>query len=211
MDINLQLIPPPFMLSLAVMPKLRETATIYTVDTTLSIIGSMIHVFSPVSQLEIPEEHDILEVLSNSKIANMDGRYQLSKLVLHQCFREFSDDVATSNTGCYQVIVNVVNTGWCKTELGRNQEILLFEKIMEKLLIRTAEQGSRTLVHGVMPGQESNDRYLSKCQIKPLSTFGRSERGNIIEKRLWKEVTRGIKNVSPELVSIIHSFPDTSD
>jgi hypothetical protein len=39
-------------------------------------------------------------------------------------------------------------------------------RIMEKLLARSTEEGSRALVHGLLAGQESNGQYMSDCHVE---------------------------------------------
>ena len=39
-------------------------------------------------------------------------------------------------------------------------------KIFRLLLARTAEEGSRTLLHATVAGEESHGSYLSDCEIK---------------------------------------------
>src|ERR1700694_3285424 len=55
-----------------------------------------------------------------------------------------------------------VNPGLCKTELGREQESWMFSAMI-LLLARTAEMGSRTLVHAAVGPDAENlkGEYLS--------------------------------------------------
>ena len=71
------------------------------------------------------------------------------------------------------VIINTVNPGLCSTDLIRNIGttitgwlIKIFVKMMRAFLARTAEEGSRTLLHAAVAGQESHGKYLSDCEIK---------------------------------------------
>jgi hypothetical protein len=38
--------------------------------------------------------------------------------------------------------------------------------VMRLLVGRTAEQGSRTLIHAAVAGEESHGKFLSECEIK---------------------------------------------
>jgi hypothetical protein len=71
----------------------------------------------------------------------------------------------TSETG---VTINFVSPGLCSTELARNAPFVfwLYITILRRLVGRTAEQGSRTLLHAVVAGKESHGKYLSECEIK---------------------------------------------
>ena len=73
----------------------------------------------------------------------------------------------------YGVIINTVNPGLCSTDLIRNVGTTftgvltkIFVKILRALLARTAEEGSRNLLHAAVAGQDSHGKYLSDCEIK---------------------------------------------
>lgn len=190
-----------FMLAFGVMPKLRETCDRYGTDTNLSFIGSMIHIFALHSQLQVPSGESILKSLSKSETADMNNRYPLSKLIEHMCFNEFIKIVAKDNENSkYKVVANIVNPGWCQTELGRYKTKGMGERIMSPLMIRTAEQGGRTLVHGLMASRECSGQYLSECQVKPQSTFVRSRDGMSVQLKVWNEVRSQIEGNCPHLV-----------
>lgn len=68
---------------------------------------------------------------------------------------------------------------------------------------RTAEAGSRTLVHGVTAGPESHGQYLSECLVKTESSFVRSKEGDRIQKRLWRELFEIIERLCPGATSAV--------
>ena len=194
-----------YLMAFALLPKLKSTSTAHDVDTTLSIIGSMIHVFGPDKQLSsLPANTSVFDALSDEKTADMPSRYPLSKLIGHLVFLQFASHVdnninttsspdKASHQG--QVIANLVNPGWCLTSLGRHKPEPFMQRVMAKIFRRTGEMGSRTLVHGVLAGTESNGKYLSECQVKLQSTYVRSEEGKEMSKRLWKEVVERLERV----------------
>lgn len=62
--------------------------------------------------------------------------------------------------------MNYVNPGVCKTELSRNYkgEYRTFADYAFNQHGRTAEMGSRTILHGVVADKESHGCYLSACE-----------------------------------------------
>ena len=66
------------------------------------------------------------------------------------------------------MIINIVNPGLCKTELSRNVGPLLQAAFtaVKFLIARTAEMGSRTLLHAAFAEPESHGKYLSACKIQ---------------------------------------------
>lgn len=201
-----------YLMAFALLPKLKSTSTTHDVDTTLSIVGSMIHVFGPDTQLtSVPANTSVLDALSDEKTADMASRYPLSKLIAHLVFLQFATHVdnnantsssndKTSQQG--QVIVNLVNPGWCATSLGRHKPEPFVQRIMAMIFRRTGEMGSRTLVHGALSGRESDGKYLSECQVKEQSTYVRSEEGKEMSRRLWKEVVERLERVERGITGI---------
>lgn len=77
--------------------------------------------------------------------------------------RELAALADISRTG---VAINLVNPGMCKTELSVNTPfgMRMMIKVSNMMLGRTAEAGSRTILHGVVGGKESHGCYLGSCE-----------------------------------------------
>lgn len=67
-----------------------------------------------------------------------------------------------------KVVINIVNPGLCKTELSRGAGPLLQAafSVVKLVLARTAEMGSRTLLHAAVAGPGSHGAYVSACEIQ---------------------------------------------
>jgi NAD(P)-dependent dehydrogenase (short-subunit alcohol dehydrogenase family) len=87
-----------------------------------------------------------------SKLLEILGVYHLATLI------------PVSRTG---VVVNLVDPGLCKTELSKNAPPPVRQHILElhAKFGRTAEVGSRTLLHGAVAGKESHGTLLQSCKI----------------------------------------------
>lgn len=192
-----------FLMAVAVLPKLQATAEAYKVDTTLSIVGSCIHVVAPEDQLS-PGNRDIFAALSDSKLADMKSRYKVSKLIGHQLFNALARRVDRLHANkAHRVNLNLVNPGWCKSGLSSNRPKAGFERVAALVLQRTQEKGSRTLVHAVSCGKEMNGKYLSECVVKQQSTYVNSEKGREDSERLWQAFIERLQTISPELVKTL--------
>lgn len=97
--------------------------------------------------------------------AEHNSRYPISKLVSLYAFRELAARKPPSKTG---VVINWVNPGLCVTGLNRHVKPEIREMINEhrRKMGRTAEEGSRTLLHGALAGKDSHGKYLSECVVK---------------------------------------------
>lgn len=190
------------MLSVVVLPKLKETAKSGGAHTNLVTVGSMQHVFAPSGELNVEEGKKIFEVFSDEKSANMMGRYELSKLMVQMCEKEIAKKLSGgAKGGLSPGVVSCVNPGWCATELSRYYDKGKIVGAIFSMIGRTAEAGSRTLVHGATAGEETHGQYLSECLVKTESAFVRSQGGDRIQKRLWKELSDIIEKLAPGAVS----------
>lgn len=187
--------------AIAVLPKLRGTAKTLGVPTNLSIVGSMVHALGNDKAIDLPASADILKSLS-TKDADMPGRYNLSKMLLHQAFQEFHNAVKTKYPAD-NVVLNIVNPGWCASELARYKSPPLAQRAMFRLIGRTAEQGARTLVHAVTTGMETSGCYLSECQVKKQSEFMRSERGETLHRRVWEQLVERLEREAPGTMQLL--------
>jgi len=158
-----------FLLSLLMLPRLRESAQKFNTTPRISIVGSEGMNFIQFKERKA-EPGEILETLNDKAKANMKDRYFLSKLLVMFCVRELAVqmDKSTNNGGkSRRVILNCPAPGYVATDLVHEQKDSIAFKIMEKVLARDVEVGSRCIVDGVIEGQESHGQYLSECKVKP--------------------------------------------
>ena len=91
-------------------------------------------------------------------------RYYASKLLLVLCMRQLAGKIASTDP---KVVVNALTPGYCVT--GLVKEVKGFWGwqlyVMTHSLARSAEQGSRTLVHAATLGWEGHGKYLNDCKI----------------------------------------------
>lgn len=200
------------LLNVLVLPKLRATSAKYSKPTHLTTVGSSVHIFGATDNLLEPpteDSKDTFDLLSDPATADMGGpevpmspRYALSKTLLHAVHPHFA--AKASGIGKEQVIVNWVNPGWCASEISRHKaSISRGTKFWFSIMGRTAEQGSRELVNGILAGQETHGHYMSECTVKPESTFLRSEKGVLFRERLWRELVVRMNKMAPEAATIL--------
>jgi len=66
-----------------------------------------------------------------------------------------------------------------------------------KMIGRSSDEGSRTLVHGAVAGKELHGQYVSEFQVKAASAFVRSKEGEKLQKRVWEELMVKLEKISP--------------
>jgi NAD(P)-dependent dehydrogenase (short-subunit alcohol dehydrogenase family) len=129
-------------------------------------------------------------------------RYALTKLVEECAVRQFADICPVEHTG---VVVNMVAPGLCSTGLGRDART--FTKIMHEtiraMMARTAEVGSRTILHGLVAGEASHGKLLSGCKIKEywVPDWVSNAEGQRLQKNIWEELVDRLEKVQPGCIS----------
>lgn len=71
------------------------------------------------------------------------------------------------------------------------------------MMARTAEEGSRTFLHGLLVGEESHGKLLSGCKIKEfwVPTWLTNEEGQKLQKGIWEELVSRLESVQPGCIS----------
>lgn len=198
-----------FLLALLMLPKLKETAKQFGIRPNLVIVSSEVHGFTTMPERKAPEG-GIFAELNTAATANMEDRYNVSKLLEVFACREIAEltgspsvystsakPAATKTvTRDFPVTINFLNPGLCHSELTRDLDVPSI-RIMKTLLGRTTEAGSRTQVHAAGAGSETHGEYLSDCTIRCPAPFVISEEGKATQKRVWKELSGKLEAISP--------------
>jgi hypothetical protein len=66
------------------------------------------------------------------------------------------------------VTINMVSPGICNTGLARDTRwlIRLGQGVIRTAVARTAEEGSRTILHALFTGEDTHGKHLSGCKVK---------------------------------------------
>ncbi|KAI8961307.1 NAD(P)-binding protein [Daldinia sp. FL1419] len=152
-----------FLLYLLLLPKMRESGQKTGNICRFTIPNSALHYTAPLAELDL-NSPSIIDRLNDPQKADMAARYSLSKLLVIYAVREFAERTTSSGKG--GCIINTPNPSFCKSNLANESQASRAFQILEKLLARSTEEGSRVLVHGVLAGQETNGQYLSNCHVE---------------------------------------------
>ncbi|KAG2135449.1 short-chain dehydrogenase [Suillus clintonianus] len=187
------------LLSILMLPHLIKTGTPEHASR-LVIVSSVAHFQA--NRLEGAEKWpSIIEMINDEAV--MMNRYQLSKLLEVMFIRELSSRLSTPTL----VAVSAVNPGLCHSRLTRDVDPFskFFMNILQGLLARTTEMGSRTLVHAAIePGErERHGRYLSSCEVTEESDYALSAEGREVSKRLWHETLKILGDIDPRVNTIV--------
>ena len=94
-----------------------------------------------------------------------------------------------------RLIVNSVDPGFCSSSLRKSYtgRRSWSNWLMEILLARTSEQGSRPLIWASVGGKDNVDElrgaYVSGLQVQEPSDYVISEEGKRVQTKLWVKIT----------------------
>ncbi|PYH78604.1 NAD(P)-binding protein [Aspergillus uvarum CBS 121591] len=127
--------------------------------------------------------------------------YPLSKLMEILALKHLATLLPVERTG---VVFNLVCPGLCTTELIRNAPPDYKAQVtdMNQLYGRTAEDGSRTLLHGAVAGSESHGCLLHSCEMgeNDVPNWVTDDEGKAMQKRMWDAVAEVLESVEPGCV-----------
>ncbi|KAJ5601802.1 hypothetical protein N7510_011336 [Penicillium lagena] len=199
-----------FLLAVLLLPKLKVDAARLEIQPHIAIVTSGVGFEAKEQWLKVAD--DPIAKLDKLEIQS-EFLYGTSKLFEILAVRHLAPLIPVSKTG---VVINLINPGLCKTELARNATPEFRDRLsqMHAQYGRTAEQGSRTLLHGAIAGEASHGCYLDACEINEYVLtslfFGLKvpdwvddEEGRKMQKWAWEAVAHELEAVEPGCVARI--------
>ena len=162
-----------FLLGILLLPTLRMSAKRFEITPRIAFVGSVVHFFAPTKELMV--DGNIFDTLSNPNNADMKARYFVSKLVATMMIRELAERITASSKSSDKPMIILTDNapGLNKTFLTTNSDANdMGPRVAVKLMARKPEIGARTLVQGLVAGQEAHGKYLSECVVKPYVAPG---------------------------------------
>ncbi|KAK4118254.1 NAD(P)-binding protein [Parathielavia appendiculata] len=127
--------------------------------------------------------------------------YALTKLMEAFAIRHLARElVPVEKTG---VIVNLICPGLCITNLVRStpQDFKDMMHQMYAAVGRTAEDGSRTLLHGAVAGPESHGKLLHSCEDGEPDVPDWVKDDTTMQKRTWEAIANELETAEPGCVA----------
>ncbi|KAG6856448.1 hypothetical protein H0H87_004413 [Tephrocybe sp. NHM501043] len=194
-----------FLLELRLLPRMIKTATEHNTHPRLVTVTSEVHFWSQLEKTMPEKEKDIYKTLSSKDYctpAVMKGRYEDTKPLAERLGKQSP------------VIVNGVNPGFCISELARGLSGLaatLFH-LVQKVVARTSEQGSRQLIYAAVEGQDNLDQlrgaYISNTRVSEASDYAIGKHD--LQDRLWGEVIDILGKLDPHIGGVVDSYLSAS-
>jgi len=189
---------------------LRAASSGTSPNPRVVIVSSDVHYWAKLSKEEV-ESEKILQKLSDKDHCTfrvMTARYELTKLMNVFFVRELTKRLPANSL----VVVTAVNPGYCKSELRRHLPfvIRIFDRIMEAMLARTTEEGSRQLLWAALGGAgrefELRGAYVSMANVQEVSDYALSDEGAAVQTRVWDESVEILSHAEPKFESNVRDI-----
>ncbi|KAL6690616.1 hypothetical protein J3F84DRAFT_389071 [Trichoderma pleuroticola] len=180
-----------FLLFFALLPTMRRSEQQTGNPCRFVIPNSALHYMAPLAELN---DANLLDWLNDVKRADMGGRYPLSKLLVLYAVRE----IAKRAKGKF--IINTPNPSYCKSDLTKESDSAGM-RIAEKIMARSTEEGSRTLVHAILTDESSHGQYLTNCKVQVPAKHVTNQWGQQVQKRFFDELISKLETISPSISS----------
>ncbi|KFX91016.1 hypothetical protein V490_06131 [Pseudogymnoascus sp. VKM F-3557] len=189
------------LLAVLLLPKMSEDAKKFGIVPHIVAVSSRVG-FDVKADWDLIKSDPLVEVENEEH--NGLKLYPLSKLLETIATRQLTILAPVSRTG---VAINIVCPGSCRTELGRHAPPAFANMLREskEKYGRTAEDGSRTLLHGAVAGKESHGCFLDSCRIAEdvVPSWVTDEEGKKSQKVLWEAVAGELESIQPGCLKAI--------
>lgn len=182
-----------FLLAFLMLPKLKATAAKFDTRPRLTVVSSDRHF--AVDFKEKDEPGGIFKALNDKTKSDVAERYELSKLLQVFIVREMAARLSKGQEST-PIIMNCVNPGLCKSELSREVDSVMVN-IIKFILARSAEQGSRNLIHGAGGELSTHGQYLDMGKAKAPASVVVGPGGEETQRRLYAELVEILEKIVP--------------
>ncbi|GJJ08126.1 hypothetical protein Clacol_002334 [Clathrus columnatus] len=194
------------LLTLLLLPYMKNAP--YSPPTPrIVVVGSETHYF--VTFKKQARKPNIIEALNEETSSGaMSERYYYTKLLNLFFARSLAARLPSPSAENRNPVVTVVNPGWCKTELMRDQQTTLKGRVIRVFslfMCRTAEEGGRVILWAALShlDNELHGRYSTSFRIEEESDYSLTPQGREAEKRTWDETISILEKVDPRVKTIV--------
>ncbi|KAJ5291206.1 retinol dehydrogenase 14 [Penicillium angulare] len=139
------------------------------------------------------------EQWKSSQTAGATERYGVTKLMDIFITMELARLVPRDESGNPLVIVNAVAPGFCKSDLLTREKAPWILKLIQALIARTVEEGSKTLLHAATQGTKTHGKWLENQINADPGTIVTSQDAAVVREKVWAEIIAVLHNADPEV------------
>jgi NAD(P)-dependent dehydrogenase (short-subunit alcohol dehydrogenase family) len=198
------------LLALRLLPIMLRTAEKHQTTPRIVFVASEVHYWAKGLDKYVINSPNGLENFGKREYSDMkhsEDRYADSKLLIVFFTRALNERLRGK-----PIIVSTVNPGFCYSAIRKSftGTKALLNWIMESLLARTSEQGSRQLIWACIGGKDNVDglrgAYISSMEIREPSDSVVSEEGKRAQTILWDALIDEVAKGDPSVLEILKKY-----
>ncbi|KAJ7189041.1 hypothetical protein C8R46DRAFT_1206146 [Mycena filopes] len=160
----------------------------------LTITGSSVQFLPKFPERSAP---NILAALNDEHKSDIMDRYYTTKL-----FNLFITRELASLPKAEGVVVNVVDPGFCASEIGRDLALPAFVLWLLAKIAWTPEKGALNLLYAMLVPTPPA-AYVSTAAVSPPPAWIRKPKGVAVQAKVWSEMVQVWKGLAPEVEGIV--------
>ncbi|KAI6113394.1 NAD(P)-binding protein [Pisolithus thermaeus] len=196
------------LLSILMLPHLVKASSSGS-SSRLVVVSSFGHHFGAGKLKNAAQWKSVLATINDKEFCDGVDRYNMSKLLQVMFVRELAARLPNPTP----VVACTVQPGFRRSNLFRDLDNKWYARTFISLAgvlfsARTPDQGSRTLVHAAVDGDElaMHGRYLSSCQVTEEDDYIFTPEGKAFSERLWAETIDTLSKVDGRVPDIVKQY-----
>jgi len=197
------------LVALRLLPIMLRTAEQHRTSPRIVIVSSEVHYWARLDNDVIDSPTGLVQFGKTEYSENkaLKSRYGDTKLLNVFFTRGLNERLRDKS-----LIVNCVNPGFCYSSLRRNVTGITawVSWLMESILARTSEEGSRQLIWACIGGKDNVDElrgaYISALQVHEPSDYVINEEGQRAQNKLWDALIDELAKSDPPVREIVETY-----
>ncbi|KAF2708338.1 hypothetical protein K504DRAFT_434716 [Pleomassaria siparia CBS 279.74] len=182
------------LLGLLLLPKLQAPKSPNGRTPVLEFVNSGLVVNAKIPA-KLLQEPSLLQAFNRVGNFGAKSQYAITKLFLMYATNKLAEGVSSR-----EVIITSICPGMVKTDLAPDVQfpgVKLMFTIMAAIIMRTAEEGARTLLSATTEGEHVHGHFWKNDIVQPLSPSLAGEENKKIALRVWNEIIESLQKDVP--------------
>jgi NAD(P)-dependent dehydrogenase (short-subunit alcohol dehydrogenase family) len=149
------------------------------------------------------QSESILYAYNTAEIFKPGHQYSATKLFLIYATNELAEKVSSAD-----VIITSICPGMVKTDIGREVQfpgVKVALAIIAFLVMRSPEQGARSILSGTTQGESLHGRFWQHDRIQPVGKNIAGDEKKKLGVRVWNEIIEALSRDVPNVREVLQS------
>ncbi|KAF2272947.1 uncharacterized protein EI97DRAFT_384626 [Westerdykella ornata] len=184
------------LLAILLLPKLKESKQHTGKTPVLEFTNSGLHQFAKIAP-DALQSPNIIQAYNTKERFTADSQYRVSKLFVMYVANKLAEETPSSDVIVVSVCPGVVKTGLARDIKFPGSKAAI--AVIGSMVMKSAEEGARTLVSGTTLGEKAHGRFWKLDEIQPVAATIAGEENKRIAERVWNEIVEALEKDVPSV------------